>query len=139
RPMATVPRPPRNRKVEYPTSDGKPMAETQIHGQLMIDLIQTLQERFAAEPDVYIWGNILLFYEEGNKRKHISPDVFMVRGVPKEPPRLHYLLWEERKGPDIVIELTSKTTRAEDQKTKLALYRDTLKVPEYFLFDPMED
>ena len=125
--------------LEYPTSDGKPFAETQLHGQDMMDLIYTLQDRFAADPDVYVWGNLLLFYEEGNRRKHVSPDVFLVRGIPKLPPRDYYLLWEEGKAPDVVIEITSKTTQAEDQETKLILYRDVLKVPEYFQFDPTED
>lgn len=115
------------------------MAETQVHAQDMMDTIQTLQDHFAAEPDVYVWGNLLMFYEEGNPRRHVSPDVFVVRGIPKEPMRDHYLIWREGKAPDLVIEFTSKTTRAEDQKKKLALYRDVLKVPEYFLFDPFED
>ncbi len=114
------------------------MAETEIHARDMMDLIESLRDHFAADPEVYCWGNLLLFYERGNKRKHVAPDVFVVRGVPKEPPRKNYLLWEEGKGPDVVIELTSKTTRAVDQK-KFALYRDDLQVPEYFLFDPFED
>src|SRR5206468_9734638 len=77
--------------------------------------------------------------ERGNPRRHVAPDVFLVRGVAKEPPRDYYLLWKEEKGPDVVIEITSKTTRREDQKKKLILYRDVLKVPEYFQFDPTED
>ena len=60
-------------------------------------------------------------------------------GVPKLPQRLYYLLWEEGKAPNIVIELTSRTTRGEDRRTKWELYRDVLKVPEYFLFDPFEE
>src|SRR5208283_5431620 len=55
------------------------------------------------------------------------------------PPRDYYLLWKESKAPEVVIEITSKTTRREDQNTKLALYRDVLRVPEYFQFDPTED
>ena len=137
--MATTPRTMADRHIDYPTSDGKPMAETEIHARGMMDLIESLRDHFAAEPDLCISGNLLLFHERGNKRKHIVPDVFVVRGVAKLPPRKHYLLWEEGKGPDAVIELTSKTTRAEDQKKKLALYRDVLKVPEYLLFDPFED
>jgi Uma2 family endonuclease len=125
-----------DREIDYPTSDGKPMAETELHRDNMIDLIETLKDHFAADPMVHVSGNLLLFYEEGNKRKHVSPDVFVVRGIPKEPLREYYLLWREGKSPDVVIELTSKTTRAEDQKKKLVLYRDLLKIPEYFLFDP---
>jgi Uma2 family endonuclease len=59
----------------------------------------------------------------------------VVKGVPNHR-RDYYLLWEEKKAPDLAIELTSKSTRAEDVKDKFALYQDTLKVAEYFLFDP---
>ncbi len=90
-------------------------------------------------PNIYISGNLLVFYERGNRRKHISPDVFVVRGVAKKPLRDHYLIWREGKAPELVIELTSKSTRREDQTKKPILYRDVLKVAEYFLFDPTED
>jgi Uma2 family endonuclease len=131
--MSTVPR-----KVVYPTSDGKPMAETDYHRDLMVDLIKTLQDFYSDDPMTYVTGNILLFYEEGNKRRHVSPDVFVAQGVPKHM-RLHYMLWEEGKGPDFVIELTSSSTRREDRGKKRDLYRDVLRVPEYFLFDPFGD
>jgi Uma2 family endonuclease len=114
------------------------MAETEVHFLLMLTLIPTLREFFRPQPRVYVGGNMLVFYERGNKRKHVSPDVFVVRGVPSHRHHLrdHWLIWEERKGPQVVIELTSKTTRKEDMRTKFALYRDVLKVKEYFLFDP---
>jgi Uma2 family endonuclease len=136
--MARAPHRPRARKIEYPTSDGKPIAETEIHRDDMMDVIQTLQDCFALEPMVCVSGNMLMFYEEGNRRKHISSDVFFVRGVPKKQ-RDNYLIWEEGKAPDLVIELTSKSTRREDQQKKWELYRDVMKIPEYFLFDPAED
>ncbi len=136
--MATAPHRPRARKVEYPTSDGKPMAETEIHRDDMIDLIQTLQHHYADAPMVCVSGNMLMYYEEGNRRKHLSPDVFVVRGILNKE-RKYYLIWEEGKAPDVVIEITSKTTKREDQGKKRDLYRDVLRVPEYFLFDPTED
>ena len=138
-PMATTRRSATKRPVEYPTSDGKPMAETDVHRKDMVDLIATLEDYFAADPRVYVSGNLMFFYEEGNRRKHIAPDVLVVRGVPKLPLRKYYLLWEEGRGPDLVIELTSKTTRREDRDKKWVLYRDRLRVPEYFLFDPFEE
>ncbi len=125
-------------KNDYPTSDGRPMAETDWHRILMTNLIAALDEFFAAHPMVYVSGNLLLFYEEGNRRRPVSPDVFVVKGVPKTQ-RPNYLVWQERKGPDIVIELTSSSTRAEDIKHKYALYQDRLRVKEYFLFDPLGD
>jgi Uma2 family endonuclease len=125
-------------KNGYPTTDGKPMAETERHREQMTDLIHTLQDRFAGEPLTYASGNMLVFFEPGNRRQHVSPDVFVVRGVGKHE-RLNYLTWEEGHAPQVVIELTSSSTRREDQTRKFALYRDTLKVREYFLFDPFGD
>ena len=126
------------RRITYPTSDGKPTAETDLHRRLMTELIETLKAFYATEPLVYVSGNLLLCYEEGNRRKHVSPDVFVVRGVAKRR-RENYLLWEEGHSPRFVIELTSSSTRREDTNKKFELYRDVLKVREYFLFDPMGD
>jgi len=126
------------RTNSYPTTDGRPMAETDLHRLLMIDLLQALEDWFADDPDLYVSENLLLFYEEGNKRRHVSPDVFVVFGVPKRV-RENYLLWEEGRGPNVVIELTSSSTRREDTDKKHDLYRDVLRVPEYFLFDPYGD
>jgi Uma2 family endonuclease len=136
--MATAALPRRPRAIEYPTSDGKPMAETDHHRDVMIDQIESLKLHYAPRPEVYVSGNLLLFYEEGNRRKHISPDVFVVRGVGMRR-RDYYLLWEEKKSPEVIFEITSKTTKREDQIKKRKLYRDVLKVKEYFLFDPFED
>ncbi len=122
----------------YPTSDGRPMAETDHHRILMNVLIETLNAWYAADPTVYVSGNLLLFYEAGNKRRHVAPDVFVVKGVEKKL-RPNYLMWEEGRGPDVVIELTSKTTKREDVTKKRTLYEGTLGVKEYFLFDPFGD
>jgi Uma2 family endonuclease len=124
--------------ISYPTSDGKPMAETDWHRILMIDLIQTLDGWFAKDSNVYVSGNLLMFYVEGDRRRHLSPDVFVVKGVAKRK-RLYYLVWEEKKGLDLVIELTSKSTRNEHLRKKFHLYQNVLKVAEYFLFDPLGD
>ncbi len=136
--MTTAASHPAIQEVDYPTSDGKPMAETDVHRNLMVRLIQKLDAQFAADPDVYVTGNLLLYYEQGNKRKHVSPDVFFVRGVPKRL-RDYYLMWEEGLGPQVVIELSSASTSREDQTHKFELYRDVLKVQEYFLFDPRQE
>ena len=136
--MSTVPMPGRVVGNGYPTGDGKPMAETDYHRELMSVLIDTLKAHYADDPAVYVSGNLLLFYEEKNKRKHVSPDVFVVPGVGNHL-RPNYLLWEEGRGPRFVVELTSSSTRKEDTNKKKTLYQNVLKVREYFLFDPLGD
>jgi Uma2 family endonuclease len=125
-------------EIEYPDSDGKPMAETPLHRKVMCHLIDALEDHFAGEPDVYVSGNMLLYYEKGNRSAAVAPDVFVVRGVPKEEERDVYLLWREGKAPGFVLEVTSKTTREEDQTSKKSRYA-RLGVEEYFLFDPRSE
>src|SRR5919199_1224243 len=123
--------------IYYPESDGKPMAETDIHRQIMVDMIEALSGYFRADPLVYVSGNLLLYYEEGNPRKSVAPDTFVAFGVPKRRRRT-YKLWEEEQAPAVVFEITSASTREEDLGEKRELYA-TLGVREYFLFDPLED
>lgn len=131
--MATVPKP-----VVYPESDGEPMAESEVHRDVMIDLILSLQGHFEGDDSVCVSGNMLMYYVEGNPRKSLAPDVFVALGVGKRQRRI-YKVWEEGKGPDLVIEVTSKSTRREDLRGKFAIYRDVLRVREYVLFDPLDE
>jgi Uma2 family endonuclease len=125
------------RPVHYPESDGKPMAESDLHRKEMTRLIETLDNFFADRPDIYVSGNLLLYYEEGNPRASAAPDVFVVRGVPKRD-RPIYKLWEEGVAPAVVIEVTSPTTRREDLAKKRTLYA-RLGVAEYYLYDPLAE
>jgi len=124
-------------QVEYPESDGKPMAETDVHRRELMHAILTLQEHFKAEEDVYIAGNLLLYYEEGNPLASVAPDVFYVKGIPRGDRRT-YKLWEEQVAPQVVIEFSSRSTRREDLGKKRDLYWK-LGVEEYFLMDPLEE
>lgn len=123
--------------IVYPDSDGQPMAETGIHVKRMIYLIDALSDFYQDDPLVYVIGNIFIYYEEGNPQKSISPDTFVVFGVPKKERRV-YKVWEEGKAPDVVFEVTSKKTRRQDTQEKPGLYA-RLGVQEYFLFDPLEE
>ncbi len=124
---------PLEQEIEYPTSDGHLMAETVEHQTVMVDLIQGLLHRYVERSDVWVAGNFFLCYERGNPNAHVAPDVMLAIGVEKRK-RFNYLLWEE-KPPSLVVEVTSKSTRREDQGKKKALY-ERIGVEEYLLFDP---
>ena len=124
-----------SRVIDYPETDGQPMAETPTHRDAMMDAIQVLRKHFAHRPDVYVSGNMMMYYEEGEPRRSVSPDVFVAMGV-EDRERRTYLLWREAKGPDFVLEVTSRSTRRNDQRTKRALY-ERMGVSEYVLYDPL--
>ena len=110
------------------------MAETEHHRDLLIDTIRTLQLHPATARRFYVSGNLLIYYEEGNPKKCVAPDTFVVFGVHPGRRRI-FKIWQEGKGPSFVLETTSAKTRREDQKQKKELYA-RLNVPEYFLYDP---
>ncbi len=119
----------------YPESDDKPMAETDKHRKLMIDCIQMLEHHFQDVNDAYVSGNLMLYYEEGNPRKSVSPDVFVVFGVSKKDRRT-YRVWEEGQVPDFILELASRSTYRQDLTAKRELYASVLGVREYYIYDP---
>src|SRR5262249_18513954 len=116
-----------------------PLGETQIHFFLILQLVEMLDAWFAKEPQVHVGGDMMLYYEEGNPYKYVSPDVQVTFGIPKLPQRTVFLVWKEGKSPDFIIEVTSKSTSRNDLSVKLILYRDVLRVKEYFLFDPLSE
>ena len=134
-PTLTRPLAPAGAAVVYPESDGQPVAETDVHRQLMFALIGMLQAFFRDDPHVYISGNLFVYYQEGDPRQVVAPDVFVVPGVRNHQRRI-YKLWEEGVPPAVVFELTSRSTRREDLRSKYDLY-ERLGVREYFLFDPL--
>ena len=117
----------------YPESDGEPMAESGRHVRLLLDMIETIDRLFGDVPDVHVCGNMFLYYEEGNPRKVISPDVFMVRGVSKKDLRT-YKTWEQQPYLDFVLELASPSTYTKDFNEKKAIYEQILRVQEYCIY-----
>jgi Uma2 family endonuclease len=122
--------------VHYPESDGKPMAETDVHRDEMVYFIEALRRHYQ-DCEAYVSGNLLLYYVEGDARKCVSPDCLVAFGRPAGQRRI-YKTWEEGKVTDVVIEVTSSSTRREDQTTKRQLYAD-LGVRELWLVDPLGD
>ena len=124
--------------VEYPESDGKPMAESTIHLRTAIDVITPLRNRYRWRLDAFVGASLMMYYEEGNPSRSVSPDVFVTLEVPSEPPRPTWKVWEEGKLADFVLEVTSKMTRGKDEGPKKRLYQ-RLGVSEYWQFDPTGD
>ena len=123
-------------EIYYPDSDGQPMAETDFHRNLILELIKTLEIFFAESPEVYVTGNIMFYYVEHDPKQVVSPDVMVFFGVPKGE-RRSYKTWEENDVvPSVVIEISSLGTWSKDRIEKRLLY-ELLGVKEYYIFNPL--
>ena len=113
------------------------MAESDFQLVPLIYALDALKAYFQSREDVYVAGDMFLYYEEGNPKAAVAPDVFVVLGAPKGD-RYSYMLWKEPKAPDFVLEVTSRSTRSEDQGVKRGVYA-FLGVREYWQYDPTDD
>jgi Uma2 family endonuclease len=133
-PEAMPPVPPT--QDELPSDDGEPM-ETQRHKWQMDILIDAMDLWLEQRGEGYVNGNMFVYFSlEQTRGKHFrGPDCFVVLGVPRGE-RKSWVVWEQGKAPDVVIELLSESTAAHDKGDKKQTYQDLMRVPEYFWFDP---
>lgn len=125
-------------EIDYPDSDGLPMAESDAARDYLIYGVDALDIHFHNDPQIYVSGNIFVYYQRGNPKAVVSPDVLVSFGVAKKK-RKSYKTWEEQDHfPDFVLEITSQSTVHKDQGTKKGLYAH-LGAREYFQYDPTAD
>ena len=120
--------------IHYPDADGLPMAESEFQFWPILYVGAALDCYFQARDDVYVVGNLLLYYQEGDDRKSVSPDLMVVFGASKHV-RSSYRLWEEPKAPDFVLEVASGSTYRSDGGEKRGIYA-AMGVSEYWQCDP---
>ena len=124
--------------VYYPSSDGKPMAETYFHVLTIRFLLDALEDVFASRDDVLIAGNMNWFWNQGEPKRRRAPDVMLVFGVEKGP-RRSFRSWREGGAvPAVCFEMASKRT----WKANLGAVHDDYEangVREYFVFDPTRE
>ena len=121
--------------IDYPDSDGLPMAESESQFWPILYVGSALDRYYQARADVYVVGNLLLYYQEGDPGKSVSPDLMVVFGASKHI-RSSYRLWEEPKAPDFVLEIASESTHRIDRGEKRDLYAG-MGVSEYWQYDPV--
>ena len=120
--------------IDYPDSDGLPMAESESQFWPILYVGSALDRYYQGRDDVYVVGNLLLYYQEGDPGKSVSPDLMVVLGASKHI-RSSYRLWEEPKAPDFVLEIASESTHRIDRGVKRDLYAG-MGVVEYWQYDP---
>jgi Putative restriction endonuclease len=122
-----------NETLVYPTSDGKPLAETYDHLYAILVTLEVLRQYLVGQ-EATVLADQFLYYAQGFPKLRVAPDVMVIFGVAPGG-RDSYKLWEEGQAPRVIFEMTSKGTQQEDQVIKRHLYAQ-IGVEEYWLFDP---
>jgi Uma2 family endonuclease len=106
--------------VFYPSSDGEPLAETYDHLNAIIAILEVLRAYLSGQ-QATVLADQFLYYAQGYPRLRIAPDVMVIFNV--EPGgRDNYKIWEEGEVPQVVFEVTSPSTRIQDESHKKTLY-----------------
>lgn len=128
---ATLPAP----EVDYPSSDGKRMAENTRQAYWIILLATNLAAMLHEVAEVLIATDLLWYPLEGNNALATAPDVMVAFGRPRGH-RLSYRQWlEGGVAPQVVFEVLSPSNGYQEMADKLAFY-DEHGVEEYYIHDP---
>ncbi len=122
--------------IEYPSSDGEPMAETKAQYVALTDTVSALENHFISRPDVFVGGDMLMYYRMNDNQTRVAPDVFVVIGATGKHYRDSWIVWREGKAPDFVMEIASSGTWRRDAAEKGEIYAK-MEVSEYWRYDPV--
>ncbi len=104
------------------------MGETGVHIEVavldLLDVIRRFYDPNLRSPCIPTCSSTTL---RATTSAIVCPDLFVALGVPSDINRRSFKVWIEGKVPELVIEVTSKKTRREDQGKKFELYRDVLE------------
>jgi len=124
--------------INYPESDGKPMADNTKQFHWITVIKQNLDWLFAQDTQVFIAGDLFWYPVEGRPDIVTAPDVLVVFGRPKGD-RGSYKQWEENNiAPQVVFEILSPSNSKTEMEKKLIFY-ERYGVEEYYIYDPDRD
>ena len=121
-------------EVFYPAELEKEMGETAFHYKIIFLFYGLLEAYFSVRKDITVAANMMVYYDKGNSKKWLAPDVFVCFGVENKLRRT-FKVWEEGVFPQVVFEIASDSTFENDLGGKRLDYA-RLGVEEYYLLDP---
>jgi Uma2 family endonuclease len=133
--MSTTIKPTAPEEIEYPDSDGEPMAENTLQWEWIVTIKTGLDAIFLDNPAVFVASDLFWYPVEGDNKTRLAPDVMVAFGRPKGH-RSSYMQWrEEGIAPQVVWEILSPGNRAGELARKFAFYAH-FGVEEYYIYDP---
>jgi Uma2 family endonuclease len=123
--------------IDYPYSDGKPLAENTKQLEWILLLTGNLKALFEHRDDVFVSSDQLWYPVKGRPDLCYAPDVYVVFGRPKGD-RLSWKQWQENDTPlTVVIEILSPGNSLDEAGNKLEFYGE-YGVEEYYTYEPYE-
>lgn len=127
--------PARQADIEYPDSDGQPIADNTLQFQWIVTIKEGLDVVFRDDPRVFVAGDLLWYPVQGKPKIRNAPDVMVAFNRPKGY-RGSYRQWdEEGVAPQVVFEVLSPGNRAAGLVLKFKFY-ELYGVEEFYLYDP---
>ena len=127
--------------IVYPETDGMPLPDGEYQAPIYRKVVGALEVYFKDVPGAHVNGNTFIYYIEGNPRRSVSPDCYVVFNLSEAAKHSlsieannTYLLWEVGKAPDFVLEIASESTARTDLGRKRDLYAE-IGVSEYWRYD----
>jgi len=122
-------------EIDYPESDGRPMADNTLHWQWMATIKENLEILFRDRDDVFVAGDLLWYPSEGDNTVRAAPDALVAIGRPKGH-RGSYRQWSEGGiAPQVVFEVLSPSNRSGELVSKVLFY-ERHGVEECYIYDP---
>ena len=123
-------------EIIYPETDGMPLPDGVFQDPLFREIVSTLETFFSDQPNTVVSGNTIIYYEEGNPLRSVSPDCYVAYDSDVELLLNNntYRLWEMGKPPEFALEIASVSTATTDLVHKRELYA-RLGISEYWRFD----
>ena len=127
--------PPQAPGIRYPSDDDEPMADTELQYHAITDAVFALERHLQqVGRSGTVRGNCALYYDAAYLTAYVAPDVLLAYGV-AVPSEEGYAPWVYGKVPDLVMEMASPSTHAQDSGFKRDRYA-ALGIPEYWQYDP---
>jgi Uma2 family endonuclease len=121
--------------VDYPDTDGQPVAENTLQFRWIVTIQGGLDALFRDDPDVFVAGDLLWYPVRGDNTIRTAPDAMVIFGRPKGE-RGSYMQWREGDiPPQVVFEVLSPGNRPNELEEKFAFFQ-RYGVEEYYQYDP---
>jgi len=136
------------RQLQLPEEDETPL-ESHYHALQQQLLAEVIHQHFKGRTDYFCGTNMFVFYSleqaqgitdfvEGKRESapYKGPDLLVVVGVDGTKRRKHWVVWDEDdRFPDLIVEITSPSTKSKDTGENLKLFAQVFRTREYFWYD----